>query len=69
MNIIMNKSQVAAYLKISVRQIDYLCQSGKLVCVKIGRTVRFRIEDVEDFLQRQRRVTVPAETNPKGGVS
>jgi excisionase family DNA binding protein len=63
----MNKSQVAEFLQISERQIDYLRQDGELVCVKIGRSVRFRQEDVEDFLQR--RVTVPAETNQKGGVS
>jgi excisionase family DNA binding protein len=69
MSTIMTKNQVAEFLQISERQIDYLRQSGKLAWVKIGRTVRFRLEDVDDFLQRQRRVTVPVETNQKGGVS
>jgi excisionase family DNA binding protein len=63
----MDKNEVAKLLKISVRQIDYLRQSGELACVKIGRSVRFRSEDVENFLQR--RVTVPVEKNQKGGVS
>jgi excisionase family DNA binding protein len=65
----MNKKEVAEFLKISERQVDYLRQAGKLAWVTIGRSVRFRLEDVDDFLQRQRRVTVPAETNQKGGVS
>ena len=67
MDKVMDKSEVARLLKISVRQIDYLRQAGELACVKIGRSVRFRSEDVEDFLQR--RVTVPVEKNQKGGVS
>ena len=67
MDKVMDKSEVARLLKISVRQIDYLRQAGELACVKIGRSVRFRSEDVEDFLQR--RITVPVEKNQKGGVS
>jgi excisionase family DNA binding protein len=68
MSAIMTKKEVAEFLKISERQIDYLRQAGKLACVKFGRSVRFRQEDVEDSVQRQR-VTVPAETNQKGGLS
>jgi len=67
MDSVMDKNEVAKLLKISVRQIDYLRQAGELACVKIGRSVRFRSEDVENFLQR--RVTVPVEKNQKGGVS
>jgi excisionase family DNA binding protein len=66
---VMKKKQVAEFLQVSERTIDYLRQAGELVCVKIGRSVRFRLEDVDDYLQRQRRVTAPVETNQKGGVS
>jgi predicted DNA-binding transcriptional regulator AlpA len=69
MNIVLNKNQVAELLQISERQVDYLRQTGKLAWVKIERSVRFRLEDVEDYVQRQRRVTAPVETNQKGGVS
>ena len=67
MDSVMDKNEVAKLLKISVRKIDYLRETGELACIKIGRSVRFRSEDVENFLQR--RVTVPVEKNQKGGVS
>jgi len=60
MSTILTKNEVAKYLQISERQIDYLRQAGELPYVKIGRSVRFRLEDVEEFLKR--RLTVSTET-------
>ena len=59
MNKVMNKQEVADSLKISVRQVDYLRKNGKLPYVQIGRSVRFRWEDVERFLRE--RLVVPIE--------
>jgi excisionase family DNA binding protein len=48
----MKKKEVAETLQISERQVDYLRQAGDLPCIKIGRSVRFRSEDVEQLLNR-----------------
>jgi len=66
MNVIMNKKEVAKLLQFSERKIDYLRQDGKLPYIKIGRCVRFRLEDIQDFLQKQ--LVVPAETTTTKGV-
>jgi len=60
MDKILTKSEVAKYLQISERKLDYLRQAGELPCIKIGRSVRFRLEDVEAFLEN--RLTVSTET-------
>lgn len=39
------------YLNISKRKLQYLVQEGKLLCVKIDRTTRFRLEDVQAFVE------------------
>jgi len=64
MNTIMNKSEVAKLLQISERKIDYLRQAGELQCVKIGRIVRFRLEDVERFLKKRLTVSTEETKNP-----
>jgi len=60
------KKEVAEYLRISERQVDYYRQAGELPCVKLGRSVRFRLEVVEKFLDR---LTVSTEhlAATKGG--
>jgi excisionase family DNA binding protein len=47
------KKQLAAFLGVSERTIDRLRRSGLLKAFKLGRLVRFRQEDVEEFLARQ----------------
>ena len=64
---ILTKSEVAKYLQISERKIDYLRQAGQLLCVKIGRNVRFRLEDVEEFVRNG--LTVSTETKSPQTVS
>ena len=60
MSTLLTKSEVAKHLKISERKVDYLRQEGQLQCVKIGRSIRFRLEDVEAFLEN--RLTVSTAT-------
>ncbi len=48
----MTKSELAAELRISARQIDKLRSMGRLpVAIKIGRSVRWRAADVADFIR------------------
>jgi len=47
------KKEVADYLKVTVRQIDILRERHGLPFVKIGGVIRFRIEDVEKWLNSQ----------------
>ena len=59
MDKVMNKKEVADRMQISIRQVDYLREKDRLPCVKIGRSVRFRSEDVERYLME--RLVVPME--------
>jgi len=67
MNTILTKSEVAKYLQVSERKIDYLRQAGQLLCVKIGRSVRFRLEDVEEFVRNG--LTVSTETKSPQAIA
>ena len=44
--------QAAAMLGISERKLWELKATGKIPCVRIGRSVRFRIQDLEEFIER-----------------
>jgi excisionase family DNA binding protein len=44
--------QAAALLGISERKLWELKATGKIPCVRIGRSVRFRIQDLEEFIER-----------------
>jgi excisionase family DNA binding protein len=51
-----NKREAARYLGVSLGSLERLMRSG-LSCVRIGNLVRFRPEDLADFVeQRIRRV-------------
>ncbi len=60
---IYDKKQAADYLKISERTIDYLRAAGQIACFKIGRLVRFRQEDLEEFARQQVTATM-TKKNP-----
>ncbi len=49
----LTKKEIAAYLKVSTRQIDILREKHGLPCVKFAGTVRFRLSDVEAWLNKQ----------------
>lgn len=45
--------EAATFLKVSVRGVYRLFESGALPCVKVGGLNRVRITDLEAFIQRQ----------------
>jgi excisionase family DNA binding protein len=48
---LMTRREVADLLKVSVRSVDRLRQSGALAAVMVLSNVRFRVEDVEVLLK------------------
>jgi excisionase family DNA binding protein len=49
-----DRDTLADYLRLSTDTIDRLVKADKLACVRIGSQVRFTLEDVEAFLNRNR---------------
>jgi excisionase family DNA binding protein len=52
---LIDKHAVAAALSVSVRSVDRLRASGELASVRVRGRVRFRPDDVEAFVDAQRR--------------
>lgn len=50
--LVLTVDQVAAMLQVEPRAVMRLRNQRKLAFVKIGSKLRFRIEDVEDYLRR-----------------
>lgn len=46
--------EVADRLRVTIRTLQRLEVDGELVAVRIGRSVRYRPEDVEAFIETQR---------------
>jgi excisionase family DNA binding protein len=55
MNRLLNKTEVADLLNVSVRSVDRLRKSGELRDVVVRRCVRFNPADVQAFLDAKRR--------------
>jgi excisionase family DNA binding protein len=51
-----NKVQVAKWLGVMVRTVDEYMRRHLLVYYKIGRTVRFKLEDLDEHLRNTCRV-------------
>jgi len=51
---LMKASEVCNWLNISRYKLHKLVQSGELPAFKLGKTYRFRREDVEAYLERSR---------------
>ena len=49
-----DRESLADYLRLSTDTVDRLVKAGKLPCVRIGAQVRFTLEDVEGFIERNR---------------
>ena len=45
--------EAAEFLKVSVRGVYRLFESGVLPCVKVGNLNRVRLTDLESYIQRQ----------------
>jgi len=52
-----DRETLADYLRLSTDTIDRLVKANKLACVRVGSQVRFTLEDVEAFLDRNRSET------------
>ena len=59
---IMTLKEVAAYLKMAERTVYLYAQTGRLPGIKIGSAWRFRLGEIEQWLDAQRRIT---ETSTK----
>jgi len=49
-----SKREAARYLGISIGTLERLVREGELPYVRIGILAKFRPEDLEDFIARQR---------------
>jgi excisionase family DNA binding protein len=64
--LLFRKREAATRLGISERKLDELANRGEIPAIRFGRSVRFALADLVDFIDRQRRVG-PAPA--KGGRS
>ena len=60
---LMTSDEVAAYLRVDVVTIRRLVNRGELPAYRVGGEYRFRRQELEQYLQRQR---VPAASEPRG---
>ena len=54
---IMTLPELAKYLKVSERTVYGYAQRGLLPGIKVGSAWRFRRADIEDWLEKQRKLT------------
>lgn len=47
---LLTEREAAKFLRVSPRTVFGLREAGKLVCVKIGRSVRYRLAELERFI-------------------
>jgi len=50
----LDKHDVAKILKVSYGTVNHMMQDGRLRFIKIGRTVRFREEDIDRIINGER---------------
>ena len=48
----LNKKQLSNYLGISIGKIDNLIKNKNIGYYKIGKSVRFKIEDINDWITK-----------------
>lgn len=58
--LLIDTTQASQLLSLSPRTVWTLTARGDLPSVRIGRAVRYRIADVEQFVERQRRTATHA---------
>lgn len=56
MNDILTKKELSQYLKCSIGMVDKL-MTDNLPYYKVGRNVKFRIEDINDYLEERKIVS------------
>jgi excisionase family DNA binding protein len=66
---IMTVPQVAGYLKLSKSKVYYLVQTGQIRHIQIGRSVRIREADLQQWIQTQMSPEIPEMMDPFGARS
>jgi len=51
-NTLLNKKQLSTYLGMSIGKIDYLMKEDKIGYYKIGKNVRFKVDEVNVWLEK-----------------
>jgi excisionase family DNA binding protein len=51
----MSRTEAAAYLRCSLRQVDRYVEDGKLTRHKLGRSTRFRVKQLDALLTPEQR--------------
>lgn len=52
--LLLTSIETSRALAISPRHLWSLTKSGKISCVRIGRSVRYHVEDIERFVNEQK---------------
>lgn len=55
--LLLSPRQAAEALSISERKLWSLTASGEIGCVRIGRMVRYAVQDLHSFIEKQRQAT------------
>lgn len=55
MKIMVARREAAQMLSIALPTLDKLRREGRIPCVNLGRAVRFRVADLEEYAQRAAR--------------
>ena len=51
---LLDTKQGAAKLRVCVRALQEIVANREIACIKIGRSVRFHPDDIEEFIERNR---------------
>ena len=51
---VLNKQELATYLKVGIPTVNYLLYQKKIPKVKIGREYRFPQEDIDRWIKRKK---------------
>jgi excisionase family DNA binding protein len=54
---ILRPDEVAEILRLSKPRIYQLAEEGKIASIRIGKSIRFQLDDVQTFIRTQRRET------------
>ena len=66
---LLRSREVAALLDVHVMTVNRLRLSGKLGFVRVGKSVRFKQEHVDEFLARQERRPMPGNVRVEQAAS
>lgn len=54
MDEVLNLEEVSKYLKASKRTVQREVESGKLKAFRVGKSLRFKKDEVEEYIEKQR---------------